>query len=71
MVRELLALAPPAVTETGLNGRVLEVGGENRHYTSLILDPFIVDYQQGLRRPVLEDVRRHTILASRSIESTA
>ena len=49
-------------TETGLNGRVLQVGGRNRYYLSLIIDPFIADYHEGLLRPVLEDVRRHTIL---------
>ena len=38
------------------------MGGQNRYYLSLILDPFIADYREGLRRPVLEDVRRHTIL---------
>jgi trimethylamine--corrinoid protein Co-methyltransferase len=48
--------------ETGLAGNVLEVGGENRYYLSLILDPWIIDYEGGPRRPVLEDVRRHTIL---------
>ena len=48
--------------ETGLNGKILQMGGRNRHYLSLILDPFIVDYHDGLRRPVLSDVRRHTIL---------
>ncbi len=62
MVRELLALAPPVAIETGLNGKTLQVGGENHYFLSLILDPFIVDYHHGLRRPVLEDVRRHTIL---------
>ncbi len=62
MVKELLALTSPIAIETGINGRVLEVGGRNRYYLSLILDPFIVDYRDGLRRPVLEDVRRHTIL---------
>jgi len=62
MVRDLLSLAPSAVRETGLNGRRLEVGGQNRYYLSLILDPFVVDYRDGLRRPVLSDVRRHTIL---------
>jgi trimethylamine---corrinoid protein Co-methyltransferase len=62
MVRELLALAPPVAIQTGLNGKALQVGGRNRYYLSLILDPFIVDYRDGLRRPVLEDVRRHTIL---------
>ena len=62
MARELLAMAPPVAKETGLNGRVLNVGGRNRYYLSLILDPFIVDYHDGLRRPMLEDVRRHTII---------
>jgi trimethylamine--corrinoid protein Co-methyltransferase len=62
MVRELLGLAPPVAAETGLNGKHLAAGGRNRYYLSLILDPFIVDYQAGLRRPTLEDVRRHTIL---------
>ena len=62
MVEELLKLAPPVAPETGLNGNILEVGGRNRYYLSLILDPFIVDYREGLRRPLLADVRRHTIL---------
>lgn len=62
MVRELLALAPLVAPETGLNGKFLEAGGTNRYCLSLILDPFIADYHDGLRRPVLEDVRRHTIV---------
>lgn len=62
LVRELLARAPAVALYSGLNGKTLSVGGESRYYLSLILDPFIVDYERGLRRPVLEDVRRHTIL---------
>lgn len=62
LVRELLALTPPVAIETGLNGKVLEVGGDNRYYLSLILDPFVIEYGGGPRRPVLEDVRRHTII---------
>ena len=62
LVEEMLSLAPSVAQETGLNGKPLEAGGENRYYLSLVLDPFIVDYEQGLRRPVLEDVRRHTII---------
>jgi trimethylamine---corrinoid protein Co-methyltransferase len=62
LVRELLSLAPPVARETGLNGRLLEAGWRNRYYLSLILDPFIIDYRDGVRRPVLEDVRRHTIV---------
>jgi len=62
MVGELLQRASSLAVETGLNGKVMRLGGENRYYLSLILDPFVVDYQQGLRRPLLEDVRRHTII---------
>jgi len=62
LTTELLAMAPRSVKQTGLNGRILDVGGENRYYTSLITDPWIVDYRDGLRRPVLEDIRRHTII---------
>ena len=62
LVEEMLKLAPSMIFETGLNGKIMEVGGDNQYCLSLVLDPFIVDYKQGLRRPVLEDVRRHTII---------
>lgn len=62
MVDELIAMAPATVLATGLNGKQLEMGGEQRHYLSLILDPFIIDRAAGPRKPLLEDVRRHTIL---------
>ena len=62
MVGELLGLAPSVAVETGLNGKILQAGGQERYYVSLILDPFIADYHDGLRRPLLEDVRRHTII---------
>ncbi|HUT25067.1 MAG TPA: trimethylamine methyltransferase family protein [Sumerlaeia bacterium] len=62
LVEELRREAPPSARLTGLNGRVLDVGGENRYYSSLITDPFIIDYEKGPRRPVLEDIRRHAIV---------
>jgi len=62
MVEELLQLAPSVAKATGINGKMLEIGGDNRYYSSLILDPIIVDCRDGPRRPVLEDVRRHTII---------
>lgn len=62
LVGELLALAPSEAIYTGLNGKLLRLGGDRRYYLSLILDPVIADYEKGLRHPVLEDVRRHTIL---------
>ena len=62
MVAELLSLAPTVARLACPNGTVLEAGGTNRYYSSLILDPWIIDFDKGPRRPVLEDVRRHTIL---------
>ncbi len=62
LVKELLDRAPSETAVTGLNGKKLTVGGKNRYYTSLILDPFIADYKNGPRPPVLEDVRKHTII---------
>jgi trimethylamine:corrinoid methyltransferase-like protein len=60
MVEELRRQAPPVARMTGLNGRVLGVGGGNRYYSSLILDPYVIDYERGPRRPVLEGVRRQS-----------
>jgi trimethylamine---corrinoid protein Co-methyltransferase len=62
LTRELLSMAPPVAEETGLNGRLLKAGGRNRYYISLILDPFVVDWDKGIRKPVLEDVRINTII---------
>ncbi len=62
MVKELLDQAAVHIVQTGLNGKILNVGGNNRYYTSLILDPFIIDYSDGVRPPLLDDVRRHTIV---------
>jgi len=62
MVKELLTQAASSASQTGLNRKVLNVGGDNRYYTSLIIDPFIVHHTDGVRPPVLEDVRRHAII---------
>ncbi len=62
LVDELLNRAPTVAAATGLDGVTRQVGGESRFYLALILDPFIVPYQSRPRRPVLEDVRRHTII---------
>ncbi|KKR95964.1 MAG: Trimethylamine:corrinoid methyltransferase [Candidatus Uhrbacteria bacterium GW2011_GWF2_41_16] len=59
---ELLACAPAVAIETGLNGKQMTVGDNHRYFQSLILDPFINDYEQGKRLPILEDVCRHTII---------
>lgn len=45
-----------------VNGKVLHLYGENRYYGSLVTDPYIVDYREGLRRPRLDDIARHARL---------
>jgi len=62
LVSELLSQAPSIALETGINGKLLEVGGTNRYFHSLIIDPFINDYKEGKRLPRLGDVRCHTII---------
>lgn len=62
LAEEFLAAAPSSVLLGDIRGNRLRLGGDDRVYWSLILDPFIIDYEKGPRRPVLEDVRRHTIL---------
>ena len=62
LITELLAQAPAIAQVTSLNGKILNVGKKNRYFNSLILDPFIYDYNDGIRLPQLEDVRRHTII---------
>ncbi len=62
LVGDLLAQAPSEAPQAGMNGRVLRTGGAKRTYSSLVIDPWIADGPRGVRRPVLEDVRRHTIV---------
>lgn len=62
LVRELLEQAPPVAIYEDMEGRRLEVGGDNRYYASLVTDPWVTDYRDGRRPPKLEDIRRHTII---------
>ncbi len=45
-----------------VNGKALLYGPQDRHYASLVTDPFIVDYREGVRKPRLEDIARHARL---------
>ena len=45
-----------------VNGKHLHLYGENRYYNSLVIDPYVVDYKEGLRRPRLPDIERHARL---------
>lgn len=62
IVMAALRRAPKAWTMYTIDGRTLEIGLGSRHFGSLILDPYILDYREGVRKPRLADVQRHTRL---------
>jgi len=45
-----------------VNGKELHLYGDNRYYGSLVIDPYVIDYKEGLRRPRLSDIERHARL---------
>ncbi len=63
LVEELLAQAPSTMTVGGAKGQTWRIGGQHRLHTSLVADPWVNDYHDGIRTPILEDIRRHTIIA--------
>ncbi len=63
MVDEFIKRAPSSVIMQELNGKRHDVSPGNPFFSAIILDPFISDYHDGPRSPVLEDVRKHTIIA--------
>lgn len=64
LLQELLALVPASYTIRRIDGGSHEVGGEAQHCVAIVTDPWIIDYDSGEpRRPVLADLRRHTIVA--------
>ena len=66
LVAELLSTLPCHYTVGNILGETWEVGGGRQHGVAIVTDPWIVDYAtQSPRRPGLEDVRRHTIIAQK------
>ena len=71
LLRELLARVPAQYDIAGVPGadesaRSFTVGGDHPGCLAIVTDPWIIDYQtQRPRRPCLEDVRRHTIVAQK------
>lgn len=63
LVQELLAQAPSTLTAAGVKGQTWQIGGKHRFYTSIVTDPWINDYHDGIRPPKLQDIRRHTIIS--------
>ena len=66
LLRGLLATVPSTYAIAGPDGREHVIGGDNQYCQAIVTDPWIVDYQtQTLRRPCLDDVRHHTIIAQK------
>ncbi len=65
--RELIAECLESVNRTPVlhcvNGKALQVRPQDRYYCSLVTDPYIIDYRQGIRRPRLDDIARHARLS--------
>jgi trimethylamine--corrinoid protein Co-methyltransferase len=66
LLQELLAQVPPQYHIADLEGAGFTVGGNVQGCLAIVTDPWIIDYHTQLpRRPNLEDVRRHTIIAQK------
>jgi trimethylamine--corrinoid protein Co-methyltransferase len=64
LLRDLLAQVPPRYQIADLFGNEFTVGGDQVGCLAIVTDPWIIDYEtQRPRRPCLEDLRRHTIIA--------
>ena len=66
LLRELLASVPSSYVRRSPGGSEEVVGGGEQYAHAIVTDPWIVDYEtQKPRRPRLEDVRRHTVIAQK------
>ncbi len=64
LLRELLASVPASYTIGSAGGMQHVIGGGEQFAHAIVTDPWIVDYDtQRPRRPRLDDVRRHTVIA--------
>jgi len=59
LAKELVGLVPSVQERETLSGQRYKIDEGNRQYSSLVLDPVIVDYEDGPRLPRLSDVSRH------------
>jgi trimethylamine--corrinoid protein Co-methyltransferase len=59
LVQECLESTDKRPTIRCVNGKTLYPYGDHRYYGSLILDPYIIDYNEGARPPRLNDVVYH------------
>lgn len=66
LLRELLATVPSTCLMRGVLGEEREIGLGTPHLSAIVTDPWIVDYETRTpRRPCLDDLYRHTILAQK------
>ena len=59
MAREFLSQVPRVCPLETIGGRPVRLGGGEHRCVSLVLDPIIVDYDEGPRAPRLDDVAKH------------
>lgn len=59
MTAEYLGQVPTVCPLETIDGRPIRLGAGDRRRVSLVLDPVIVDYEEGPRAPRLADVARH------------
>ena len=62
LVKECLATVNRRPVGRCVNGKALHHGPEDRYYSSLVTDPYIIDFEKGPRRPRLDDIARHARL---------
>ncbi|MDD3840870.1 MAG: trimethylamine methyltransferase family protein [Clostridia bacterium] len=66
LLNELLSNMPISFDIRGLSGKSHRVGDGGQYCLAIVTDPWIIDYESGIpRRPCLEDIRKHTILAQK------
>jgi trimethylamine---corrinoid protein Co-methyltransferase len=66
LLSELLASVPTSYIRCGSAGSKEVIGGGKQQAHAIVTDPWIIDYEsQKPRRPRLEDVRRHTVIAQK------
>ncbi|HOZ49590.1 MAG TPA: trimethylamine methyltransferase family protein [Candidatus Hydrogenedentes bacterium] len=65
LLHELIRTVPASYTIRWGGGEAV-IGGDHQHCNAIVTDPWIIDYEtRRPRRPCLEDVRRHSIIAQR------
>jgi len=66
LLRELLTQAPTSFHVSWQDGTHVTYGEGEAPCLAIVTDPWIIDYeQQRPRRPVLEDLRMHTVIAQK------